>query len=163
MVSVWKPKQAHAQNTLSQPAQSHAPALEQIVPQRILTTNTNQKKTRSPINGLAVCRWQCLTRSGKIKNTKGRAPLDTPKARMRSSLALIIRWKTSCRVPATPVLITPAGRIYHYPVTIFFQYLRGKCPYYTYKLVKYITFARLYRSDSRFERVSIYRRTTPTE
>ena len=29
--SVWKPKQTHAQNTLSQPAPAHAPAPEQIV------------------------------------------------------------------------------------------------------------------------------------
>ncbi len=38
--SVWKPKQAHAQNTLSQPA----PALEQIVHPHKPRTNTNPEK-----------------------------------------------------------------------------------------------------------------------
>jgi hypothetical protein len=88
--SVWKPKQAHAQNTLSQPAQT----LEQIVHPHKPRTNTNpEKSARSPASGLAVDPRRYLNRGSDIKNTKGQAPLDTPKARMRSSLALIIRQK----------------------------------------------------------------------
>ena len=117
---------AQAPDSISQPA----PALEQIVAPRKPRTNTNpKKKTRSPASGLAVDPRRYLNRGAILKDTGGKYATRQTKARMRSSLALIIRQKTSCRPLATPVLITPAGRIIHYRVILFFQYLRGKCPY----------------------------------
>jgi hypothetical protein len=88
--SAWNSKHLHAQNTLSQPAPDPRP---DSPPTQTTHQHKPRKKRARSLRSLAVCRWQTLTRSGKIKNTKGQAPLDTPKARMRSFLALIIRWK----------------------------------------------------------------------